>query len=341
MTTYALVMALAVAGMARAETPAVNPTVVVMAPDRTSPLPSQQLTEALSSQLGELGVRVQLSTGPAAVPSVGTADRNVLAFVWIEGNAEALVVHFYEPAGTSLRERRIPVNGTDVASIEEVAVVVGSAARALLERAHSAASRAETPPPPVVEAKPEPVAPPAPPRPSPMDLALGYTTTAYAKRRPWQHGVTGAVALRPTRAQWLVGLAYTWLPAIEHASSDVAITLARHPTEVFVGYDVPLVERQFGMRVEGSLLADPIVRSTRIGAAELDATANSTRWSWAVSSRAQLFWTFQPGWGLFAGGGADFVLSRFEQVIDGEEKALLSPFPVRPRVHLGLMAKIP
>lgn len=54
---------------------------------------------------------------------------------------DQFVVHFYEAAGTNLRERRVPVIDLDAANIEEVAVVVRSAVSALLERSARAAAR--------------------------------------------------------------------------------------------------------------------------------------------------------------------------------------------------------
>ncbi len=320
-------------------------TVVVKVPEGEPPLPLQRLIEALRSHLAELGIQVHLSTGPAGAGSVGgttpsSPDRDVLAFVWIERTAGALTVNFYEPAGSSLRERRIPVTGTDTASIEEVAVVVRSAANALLERAAQE-------PPPTAEPTPPPATwpPPAPPQapirdaqpePAPLQAGVAYATTVYANEVPWQHGAQVSLAWRVGATPWRLGAAYTWVTALRRQTDDLTLTLYRHPMEVFVGFEVPVAGDHASLRAEGAGIADRVVRRTSQVSSDLESTPSTARWSWAVSTRLRLAWQpARPVW-LFATAGADFLLNRFDHVIrTSSESPVISPFAVRPNLQVG------
>ena len=333
---------LLLAGPAAAAPEAPIRTVVVKVPEGEPPLPLQRLVEALRSQLVELGIEVQLSTGPADGGAVGgttssSPDRDVLAFVWIERTADALTVHFYEPAGTSLRERRVPVTGTDAASIEEVAVVVRSAANALLERAAQepspTAEPARPPPPP-----PPPEAPPREAQPglSPFQAAVGYAGTRYASEVPWQHGAQVSIAWRAGSTPWRLGAAYTWVTALRRQTEDLTLTLYRHPMEVFVGFEVPVSDGRVSLRAEGAGIADQVVRRTNQVSPDLQSTPSNARWSWAVSTRLRLAWRpTRPVW-LFATAGADFLLDRFDHVVRSpEEEPVISPLAVRPNLQVG------
>jgi hypothetical protein len=344
-----LVATMLLAGTAGAGPDGSHQTIVVLVPEAAPPLPLQRLTEALRSQLVELGIRVQLSTGPATVGEhgePGSGERDVLAFVWIERTGEALEVRFYEPAGASLRERRIPVAGTDAASVEEVAVVVRSAASALLERRRAKA--AEPPPPPPSGPPPRPPSKTPPPvgEPEkdvpPLQASLAYAATLYAKEGPWQHGAIVSIAWRAGSTPWRFGAAYTWLPPLRHAADDWEISLSRHPIEAFVGLELAVAGPRVTLRAEGAGIYDPIVRRTSRVSAELESTPSTVRWSWATSMRLRLAWEPASRVWLFGGGGADFVVNRFENAIrDPEETTVLSPLLVRPRLQVGVAADLP
>ncbi len=319
-------------------------TVVVIVPEASLPVPSQRLTDALTSQLAELGIRVQLSRGPAIgrdAAAAGPSGRRVLAFVWIEGTPEALVVHFYEPAGASLRERRIPVADLDAASLEEVAVVVRSAASALLERADEPFERSEGPE-PVAAAPLERAPPPVPPqRTLRVQLALAYSGGLYAPELGWESGLFGSVAWRPVRMPWVFGIGYTWLPPADFVADRVTLEIARRPADVSIGWERPLGWGT-SFRATGAVVVDPIRRRTGSAAEPFERTREETRWSWAASTRLRLGWAPAPRWSLFVSGGADFVLNRFEYVVGGEvQTPIISPLRVRPRAHLGVAIDIP
>jgi hypothetical protein len=322
-----------------------------MVPEASSPLPIQRLTEALTSQLAELGVEVQTSTGRAGAPNSATAlassRRDVLAFVWIEGTPDALVIHFYEPAGTSLRERRIPVTDTDAASLEEVAVVVRSAASALLERARDQGPEQIPPPRPLPQLElppPRPAPAPAlalPPRSALFQLSLGAVGQPYAPDLGWQGGVLLAAAWRPNRGHWLLGGAATWFPPVEYRTEQLSLELRRHPGELFVGWESRLADSPISFRAEGGLTLDAVVRRTGRVSDSLELAPQDTRWSAGASTRLRVAWTPTPRLWLFAAGGADFVFNRFDHVLEDEaETPVISPLRVRPRGQMGVALDI-
>jgi len=314
--------------------------VIVVAADPGAPQHQTELVSALGGQLSELGVEVVLSAGAPGgelpAPTALAGGRPLLAFVLVERTPTALVVHFYEPAGTSLRERRIPVTGTGSTSIEEVAIVVRSAASALLERARQeAATSPPAPPNPLPPSPPPPAPAPDPPlRPGPLELSLAYSGQPYAFALPWQHGARLGLAWRPARSPLRLGADYLWTPPLRVRTDEVTLALYRHPSELFVGYAIPLGGPRLELRPEGGLGADPIQRRTERVGATIEATPSTTRWSWSASTRLRLAW--EPGrtWELFLTGGAEFVLNRVEHVSDQEE--LVSPLRARPRLDLGV-----
>lgn len=334
-------------------------TVIVVAPVESPPLPLQRLTEALRSQLAELGVRIVFSAGPAETDSAAEESsslarhRDVLAVVWLERMGETLVVHFYEPAGSSLRERRIPVTHTDAASIEEVAVVVRSAANALLERKEAArgmpsppAAQSPKPGPPRRQPSMAPAAATPPEREArtlaPLQLALGYAGTLYAAETPWQSGVWASVAWRLGSTPWLAGAAYEWFPPLRRRTEELTVMVNRHPAELFTGYDVLIVGLPAGLRPEIGLTVDPSTRRTEQVSEAFDATPRRTRWAWALSTRLRLAYNPASGWWICSAIGADFSLNSFDYVVSHpEESKVLSPLSARPRLEAGLAVDIP
>lgn len=317
--------------------------VLVVAADPGAPQHQAELVDALDGQLAELGVEVVLSAnapgGDLAAPAALLGGRALLAFVLVERTPTALVVHFYEPAGTSLRERRIPVTGTGSTSIEEVAIVVRSAASALLESARQEAAPPE-PAPPEPPPPPAPAIAPAPPlRRGPLELSLAYSGQPYAFDRPWQHGARLGLAGRPTRSPLYLGADYLWAPPLRSRTEDVTLALHRHPCELFVGYAIPVGGPRLELRPEGGVGADPIRRRTERVSDSLEASASSTRWSGFASTRLRLAWEPARAWELFLTGGAEFVLNRVEHVTDQGE--LVSPLRARPRLDLGVALRPP
>lgn len=332
-------LAALVATLLAASLTAAQPVIVVAA-DPGTPPHQAELVSALDGQLSELGVEVVLTAGAPGgelpAPAALAGGRALLAFVLVERTPTALVVHFYEPAGTSLRERRIPVTGTGSTSIEEVAIVVRSAASALLERARGEAA---TPPPAPPTPPPPSPSPPVPTRdpplhPGPLELSLAYSGQPYAFELPWQQGgrlgLTGRLGRSPLR----LGADYLWTPPLRARTDEVTLALYRHPSELFFGYAIPFGGPRLELCPEGGFGADPILRRTERVGATLEGTPSSTRWSWSASTRLRLAWEPARSWVFFLTGGAEFVLNRVEHVSEQEE--IVSPLRARPRLDLGV-----
>ncbi|MCK7493764.1 MAG: hypothetical protein MZW92_22345 [Comamonadaceae bacterium] len=226
-------------------------------------MPLERLTEALRSQLAEIGVEVVVSSGSA--PEAMSGD--VLAVVWIERTDDALIVHFYEPAGSTLRERRIPMRDADAASVEEVAVIVRSAARALIDRAP------DSPPPPILLLPRLRLLLPARSRRlrSPhFQGSIAYHGDLYSTDFVWQQGMT--LALIGRLGGLMIGAEYSAMVPIEKRTSEVEVLIVRHPIALVIGYEVPLSGGRLRLRTEGAVVADPIHRSTRWVIPELEPT---------------------------------------------------------------------
>jgi hypothetical protein len=316
-----------------------RPTVVISS-DAREPTLDEMLMDAVRTELDELGVRlVQTMDSPGVARP---ADRDALALVWIEHTPDEIVVHFYESAGRSLRERRIPVVKRGAASVEEVAIVIRSAVNALLERARATAAATPTPSKPTPPPRSSPAAPSratgqhtAVP---PVEVSLGYSGTYYAPELPWQHGATVSLA-NGRWSHWRFGAASTWTPRSQRQTDRAQIVLQRYPLELFIGFETLLAGHWLSLRPEGAVGIDVLVRRTQRVQPTLEQTPAATRVAWQTSTRLRL--TLQPmsRWGLYALVGADFLLTRVEQVIGSE--TLVAPFRARPRLELGLTLSLP
>ncbi len=325
---------------------------LLIVPESTPATSTRVLQEVLVGRLDELGVEVRFSTAPPGLPALGQGRAqmplDVLAFIWVETQPDAVVVHFYEAAGTSLRERRIPVDGLSPASIEEVAVVVRSAVSALLERVERATGQDErdeedssaiAPPPATVapridegQAKDH--------RP-PFRLALGYVGQDYAPEIRWNHGVALGLAWRGWANGLWLGASYFWFPVVERRSQSVDIALRRHPGEVFLAWELPLWEGGMTLRPEGAIGADFVVRKTTAESEGLAATADKGRWSWAASGRVAVAFPASP-WQVSLAAGGDYLLNRFTYTVAGHTEArVVAPRRLRPHLSCAVAVEFP
>lgn len=336
----------------------------VMVQSSAHSLPKSELIDALESQLGELDVEALVSSGSDGTVGPGFAgsrkqgrraesegSRSVLAFVFIESTDGAITVHFYEPAGSSFRERRIPVSGTNTASIEEVALVVRSAVKALLERQPSAPPQsvaAAKPPPPLDEtvAPPEPAAsgPEATAQAAFVELGLGYTTMPFAREASWQHGIALELSYHAS-SWWQAGLSYAWLPALTQRADGLEVNLERHPLQLFGGVEQE-VGHDFFLDAHVGLFVDPISRTTRSDSQQLDPAPRTVRVSSGLLCGVGVAWEPLFPLRLIGSVQGEFLLNRFDFVVaeadsDGTQRALLSPWPVRPRLTIGAALSLP
>lgn len=276
---------------------------------------------------------------------------------------DQFVVHFYEAAGTNLRERRVPVIDLDAANIEEVAVVVRSAVSALLERSARAAAREGPVDRRVVEREAleqveeqvedeprrdldEPLDSPVPDhhdaRRRPVHLSLGYVVQDYAPQTPWNHGIALRLAWQGLNDSWSLAASYTWFPPLAYRTDAVALTVVRHPAEVSVARDVSIQQSWLLLRPELALGADYVVRTTTASTPGLAATAEQGRWSWSASGRVTVVVSLSPVWHVFATGGVDYLLNRFAHAVAGESvDAVIAPRRLRPRFSCGVGLAFP
>lgn len=322
---------------------------VVAVPEASTGLLAEELVTALRGQLSEMGVEVVLSRRPLDVPSEtspAAAQQNALALVWLVREGEVLGVHFFESDGATLRQRRLPLHGTDAASLEEVALVVRSAVSALLERheneqepaPHSEHGEAT---PESVEETPSPKsAHPSASREALFWLGLGWVGQSYAPEVPVSHGVQVAVGARPTRGNFGLGFSYQLLPAQIAASDQVSVTLWRHPLETLIFWQAAAGDSPVFFGGEVGVMMDILRRSTVVSVPELSPNPDTTRFSWALAGRALFGVRLGRQISLRGNAGADLLAERVSVVLD-DGQVLLRPHRVRPRLSALLSWNFP
>lgn len=326
-------------------------TLIVVAPKTTSNLAVPDLMTALRSQLEELDISVVLSsesfaTGPTGLTSQD--GRDVLAFVWLVEQDGTLTIHFYEAAGASLRERRIPVSGTDAINLEEVAIIVRSSVSALLERAERerntepVVTPVDEEPAPVDVENSEVVRDEARDPPSPVALDFGLTLSRYAPQTSYQQGLRGLVTVAPTRSFWEVGAAYTYVPATSVDGGGASITLARHPIELIFAADYMIPRAPLFVGGSLGMIVDPILRRTTATEEGIVAEQDEWRTSWATSAHLRAGVQATTSLRFLVAAGAEVLLRSHAQVLGGEEsQVLVAPHRVRPHVFAGISLNVP
>lgn len=332
---------------------------MVALPEANTGLPAEGLVAALRAQLAELGVQVVVSSEPFDARETNSPERsakedNALAFVWLGKEGANLSVHFFESAGATLRQRRLPLRGTDAASLEEVAVVVRSAVSSLLDRDTSL--RQDTPP---QQAEPRPKnPPPAPltesghksargPKPAPADevplglfwASLGFTGQAFAPELPFSPGAAALLGVRPTHGPWGLGVGYAFFPRQTAVRGPVSVELSRHPLEMILRFESsPQTNSYVG--AEAGLVVDWVTRRSASTSAEFAVTPEATRVSWAVTGRALLGMRLSKALSLEVHGGADWLGSRVStELSDGAR--LVEPHRIRPRISVQAVWNFP
>ncbi len=223
-------------GVSVSERAASVPTLVVVVPEQQSPVPIKRLIAALEAHLSELGVEVRLSDEQKSLQDHGqdSEQSNVLAFVWIQSEAGKLSVHLDEPTGARFQERRIPLSRANAANVEEVAVIVRSAAAALLARSSEPRTEAEVQreqerlqsravePSNSLESSDRAVASPESSSSRELfEVAAAYTGALFASELSWRHGVSLCLAWAPGLGPWRVRVRYAFLSPILVQSSEV------------------------------------------------------------------------------------------------------------------------
>jgi hypothetical protein len=154
--------------------------------------------------------------------------------------------------------------------------------------------------------------------------------------------VLGSLAWQPAATPWRIGAEYAWLPSLTRRTDDLTLTLDRHPFALFVGYELPIFGSEVTLRAEGAGIADRVVRRTSRPSTDLDGTPASSRWMCALTSRLRIAWRPSAPLWLFATGGADFLLNRFDHVVRSSDDApVISPARIRPHLQVGVGVDFP
>jgi hypothetical protein len=314
-----------------------------------------QLLVAAKGQLAEIGIDVVLMPGARdSLASNAQIARKIavtsptLAVVWFERRANTLVVFFYDPAGPRLYSRQFAASGAPAAASEEIAIVLRSAVNAVIEGGAVGMAEVRLPEPQAEQPKPlrekKPKAKPLADEPGTdsradamLRIGASYVGALYAVGSAWQSGGALSLSLKPPEGLWFVGLAYTYFPALTIDELGTQSEIRRHPGELFAGVEIRLVPIWFV--AEGALIADLMERSTERVRAGLTPTADSQRWLWAFSTRIGGAVPLADRARCFFTVGAEFLLNRFDHVVETEGSAttVASPMRARPRIELGLL----
>jgi hypothetical protein len=168
-----------------------------------------------------------------------------------------------------------------------------------------------------------------------VSVTAGYAGTHFATNTSWQSGFTPGfrwVAFRPV----YVAARYTFFPKLEGGTKETAVSVARHPGELAVGY---VGTTRLAANAELGIVFDYTSRQTRSNGPGFEPTPTSRRSTLAFGARAGASFAFVPAVELALRGGADFLVTRYAYVMpDG--RTVAAPHGVRPRVDVELAASL-
>jgi hypothetical protein len=166
-------------------------------------------------------------------------------------------------------------------------------------------------------------------------VTAGYAGTHFATNTSWQSGFTPGfrwVAFRPM----YVAARYTFFPKLEGGTKETAVSVARHPGELAIGY---VGSTRLAANAELGIVFDYTSRQTRSNGPGFEPTPTSRRSTLAFGARAGASFAFVPAVELALRGGADFLVTRYAYVMpDG--RTVAAPHGVRPRVDVELAASL-
>jgi len=308
-----------------------------------------ELLAATQPQLADLGLGLTLTLrtpheSPAETAALArnlATAPSVLVVVWLDIEGSTLTLSLFDPRTGRVQSRRFTPSRRRAATAEEMAIVVRAAASAALETWETAEERSPAPPAPRPASTAPAVAPPASGAVASEGLrfraAAAYLGTQYADHTPWQNGAGAWLALRPPRSPWLLGAAYGHFFALPVNRAGVRAEITRNVLELFGGLNLP--SARFSWGAEGGLELEHAARRTLRAEAPLSPNPQARRISLAASVRARGSFVIAPPLLLSCALGAEVPLQRFDYVItrdSGERTSLLQPYPVRPRLELGL-----
>jgi hypothetical protein len=309
-----------------------------------------QIRAALEGQLRELAVelvavaseQLPLSTTARRAPKIASAA-GAFGVIWLERKPRGVRIYLYDASGQHLYVRDAESGGSEASVAEEVAIVLRSAIGALLEGNMTGMTEVQLPPTPraITQSPPSELPQPATPEMPSLRLGAAYVGTLFFRNAAFQHGVAGAIAVGFPQTPFFAGLGYTYFPALTVSNGGTASQVRRHPIDGFAGAELRF--NPLYVTAEAAFIGDAVVRTTEITAPGLTATPPTTRWIWALSTRLSCAFPLRSRLRLKLGVGAEFLLNRYDQVIDGPSvhpDVAASPLLARPRVEAGLVLGI-
>jgi hypothetical protein len=103
-----------------------------------------------------------------------------------------------------------------------------------------------------------------------------------------------------------------------------------------------LVQTRLRLRGTAGILVDPILREASSSSTTLQVTPDTTRVAWALTTRLHLGWEPVSRLRVFAEGGADFALNRFDYMVStSASERSVERLAVAPRLVTGLAVNLP
>jgi hypothetical protein len=342
-----LVVLVASLAPARADEPtSSDPQRVVLLGAKNPSSVAAALWSSARAQLSDLSAELlaEVRTTDSLEDSAGLARllaerTEALAVVWLDTDEGVVTVFLFESTGRRLRARRVLVSGTAAAAAEEVGVVVRSAISALLEGTEVFMPEIPVPE-PARAAPPREEPPPAPVERAAGDdrlrLSVGYVGTLYSLDAAWQNGVATGLALKPSASPWFVEVGYGFFPPLTLSTESVTSELRRHPIEL--GFGLDLAVGRFRAATEAIFIVDLVSRRTTRADAPLSRSPADVRTLYAASVRLRGALPLGVGFQLYLAFGAEFLLNRFDHVVEGgnSPEPSITQLAARPRADTGV-----
>jgi len=309
--------------------------------------------EALRSQLVDLPVDLRVETVEriaTELPSQVAAAREVArgtgaAIVfWCELEPQARVAFYVVDAGEGQPVVRDVEGSEPSARLETLALIVRGSVRAALS-GHGAAG--EAPPADAsadgdLETEIEIPLPGAPPSNAgergSLDLELAYAYEAFSTEDPATHGIGFGLVLG-LHERWALLAEYRHVfTAITGETRNVSTRVRRHPVSLGARFRWPMGRFTIGVDVSATL--DYVSRET--WAPSLKVNPDQSDFVFSVSPLLRASVLLVRRLRLFLSAGAEIFFNDRRYGVLGETRreVLLDPWPVRPRLQLGVAAEL-
>jgi hypothetical protein len=333
-------------------------TVVMVAPT-TEATKLKELGQAVKSQLVDTPATLRTAlhnnfpkdlSGRLAVAREAAKKHRAVAVFWYEqpGPGEHYLFVF-DPAGGRLLVRIVNPAASG-GGTETVANIVRASVQALLKGGQIGVRM----PAPRPTARPPPPRPPEPvlfTRPKAkhvparrwLGVELGYAYQAYATEQPALNGMWAGLAVHLHR-NWSVYTGYHLYQTVTISGAFAFSKFRRHPVTAGARFRWPVGRWEVGC--SASVLLDYVTHNTREAepAGEMGVSSSGKKGDLIVAGSALFRFGFRIVDRLRLVGrvGAEFGFNNKRYVVKGEQfgETLLTPWPVRPRLEVGLEADL-